>query len=61
MSNKIKIVSGGHSGSTKVFAGNTELKDITQIKINPIIPDGFVSAQITFNNIELDVVAELVE
>jgi hypothetical protein len=55
----IRIVSGGTAASTKVFAEDgSELTGITCFEVLPVLPGKPVSARITFEGVELDVVAD---
>ncbi len=55
----MKIISDGTPEGTKVFIANTPIDDITKIIIHPIEPnDGLIKAELTFINVELDMIAK---
>ena len=55
----MKIISDGTPEGTKVFIANTQIDDITKIIIHPIeINDGPIKAELTFINVELDMIAK---
>ena len=58
MKKLIRIVSsGGTALGTRVFCGNEELKNISNIEIQPIEVGGIIEAKITFCSVELDIEA----
>ncbi|MCX7177700.1 MAG: hypothetical protein NTX56_02695 [Proteobacteria bacterium] len=67
MSNKIRILSDGKSNGTKVFACDREngvdvqINNITKIEILPIQSGGLLKVRIDFVDVELDLMADLVE
>ena len=54
---KLKIVSDGTAHGTKLYSPDGNLiKNITSIKISPIVPNSLVTATVEFCNVELDMV-----
>ncbi len=67
MSNKIRILSNGTAAGTKVFACNREngidvqIDGVTKIEILPVQPGDLVKVRLELLNVELDLMADLVE
>lgn len=53
----VRIVSGGHATSTKVYVDEVEVKGVTELKIDPIGVDDRVSLRMTVLTAELDMIA----
>jgi hypothetical protein len=58
MNNNLKITSDGTARGTKVFAGNTEIDGVVEIKLKTITVDSLVTVEITFVNVNLGTVPE---
>lgn len=50
---RVKIVSDGTSQGTRVHVGDEFMSGITKIEVNPIKPDGLVTANITVDFAQL--------
>ncbi len=59
MVQKLKIVSDGTAQGTKVYAGNTQLTGIIRLELEPVEAGEPVVAKLTFDSVELDMVADL--
>ena len=56
---KIRIISDGISFRTRVETLDGKLLEVTKIELDPIEANsGFVTAKLTFKNVELNIVAE---
>jgi len=57
---KIKIISKGNGFNTEVFnRDGTRIEGVTKVEILPITANKLVEARLTFENVELDIQAEV--